>query len=138
MNQPPAASQTPTSAKARPKRAWRRYPLPASLAVEAHWDGRLLTRHALPGLENISGGGLCVSLAETTLPPVGARLEVKLPIISGLSRLVRISARCQARVLRHQPPSRIAMAFEKVRLVHEQRKSTLPGQDEQPDNPTED
>lgn len=80
----------------------------------------------LPGRETISGGGLELCLAESPAPPVDAELEICFPLVERPFYPGRVYARCRARVLRHDTPNRVAVRFQDVEFVREERLSILP------------
>ncbi len=98
-----------------------RFPLPSLLPVEVTWKGQPLELTRQPELENISGSGLCICLGGGETPPVGASVEVKLPLRGGLFGPVKLQARCQATVVRlEQVPRRMAVEFQDIDFVRDE------------------
>ncbi len=105
---------------------FHRYELPAALSLEACWNGRALPLDRRLNGETISGGGVVLCLAEGPLPPVDAELEISFPLVERPFHPGRVYARCRARVLRHEAPSRVVVRFQEVELMREERPSGLP------------
>lgn len=110
----------------RERRVFRRYERPAALPLEAYWNGRALLLDPRLNGETISGGGVVLCLAEGPLPPVDTELEVSFPLVERPFHPDRVYARCRARVLRHEAPSRVVVRFQEVELMREERPSGLP------------
>ncbi|MBI2956057.1 MAG: PilZ domain-containing protein [Acidobacteria bacterium] len=119
-----APFQTASSLYAR-QRSSPRYKWLPGLRVEATYEGRPLVIKRLPGLENISAGGLCVSVGEPR-PPVGAELEFRFPLVEGPFDPARLTVRCRGRVLRHETLQRVAVQFHDVQFVRQERPARLP------------
>ena len=120
-----AQTFTPLTKLAEPhpqeRRILTRFPIPSLLPVEVSWKGRELALTRQPELENISGSGLCICLAEGETPPIGAAVEVKLPLRGGLFGPVKLQARCQARVVRLDvTPRRLAAEFQDIDFVRDE------------------
>ena len=126
MSNPKAVVSLPARLLRRERRAFHRYQLPLALTLEARWNGRALQLERLPGRETISGGGLELCLAESPAPPVDAELEIYFPLVERPFHPCRVYARCRARVLRHDSPNRVAVRFQEVEFVREERASGLP------------
>lgn len=126
MSNPKPAVPVPTKLLRRERRAFRRYQLPLTFTLEARWNGRALVLERLPGRETISGGGVELCLAESPAPPVDAELEICFPLVERPFHPCRVYARCRARVLRHDSSNRVAVRFQEVEFVREERPSGLP------------
>ncbi len=104
----------------REHRHFGRYHLPVSALLEVRANGRLLPLAENPELENISAMGAAFCLAQGPLPPLGAELEVAIPLASEGGGQ-RLCARCRGRVVRHDRPNRVAVYFEDIEFVPEDR-----------------
>jgi len=113
------------------RRILTRFPLPSLLPVEVSWKGQALELTRQPELENISGSGLCICLGGVETPPVGAAVEVRLPLRGGLFGPVKLQARCRARVVRlEQVLRRMAVEFQDIDFVRDEGmngRGKLPG-----------
>jgi hypothetical protein len=108
------------------RRSFGRYRLPVSRLVEARWQGRLLPLEYAPLEENISAGGAILCLARGPAPPVHATLDITFPLMERPFQSAQMYAHCRGRVVRQDSPHRVAVFFEDVELVREDRPSTLP------------
>ena len=102
---------------AREHRHFGRFRLPVSVLIEVRWNGRLLPLADAPDLEDIGAMGAAFCLAQGPLPPVGAELEVAIP----LGGEARLCACCRGRVVRQDRPNRVAVYFEDIEFVPEDR-----------------
>lgn len=106
--------------RAREHRRFGRYHLPVSVLLEVRWQGRLLPLGDNPELENISAMGAAFCLPQGPLPPLGAELEVAIPLASEDGGQ-RLCACCRGRVVRHDRSNRVAVYFEDIEFVPEER-----------------
>lgn len=108
------------------RRSFGRYRLPVSRLVEARWQGRVLPLDDAPLQENISAGGTTLCLARGPAPPLHAELDITFPLLERPFQPGQTYAHCRGRVLRHDAPNRVAVFFEDVDFVREDRPSALP------------
>ncbi|MGH9863221.1 MAG: hypothetical protein ACRD35_07335 [Candidatus Acidiferrales bacterium] len=106
--------------RVREKRHFGRFRLPVSVLIEVRWKGRLLPLADAPDLEDIGAMGAAFCLAQGPLPPVGAQLEIAIPLRAE-GREARLCACCRGRVVRHDRPNRVAVYFEDIEFVPEDR-----------------
>lgn len=105
----------------REHRHFGRFRLPVSVLMEVRWKGRLLPLADALEHENVSAmGGAAFCLAQGPLPPLGAELEVAIPLASEGGDQ-RLCACCRGRVVRHDRPNRVAVYFEDIEFVPEDR-----------------
>lgn len=103
------------------RRIFPRYQLPLWDHVEVRWNGDVVPlRHDILH-ENVSAGGLCLCLGDGAPPPVGAELDIRFRPAEGPLEVARRFLRCQAWVLRHEEPGLMAVRFERVTRVREER-----------------
>ncbi len=108
------------------RRTLGRYEFPLSLLIDARWNGRPLPLKYAPRVENISGGGLTLCVARGPLPPVNAQLEIRIPLMERAFQASRLWAQCRGRVLRREDPDRVAVIFEDIRFVRDDRPTGIP------------
>jgi len=108
------------------RRSFGRYRLPISLLAEAHWNGRALTLEHSPEFENISATGASLVLAGGPVPPVEAEVQVSFPLVDRPFQPGRILAHCRGRVVRHIEPNRVAVFFDDVDFIRDERASGIP------------
>jgi hypothetical protein len=101
------------------RRIYTRYQMPVSALVEARWNGQRLPLAHDPQHENISALGLRVALQRGPAPPVGARLDIRFPLVEKPSRPGRTYAHCLGRVVRHDGPNLVAVYLQDVNFVAE-------------------
>lgn len=108
------------------RRSFGRYQLPVSLLAEARWNGRVLPLASAPEQENISASGASLVLAKGPLPPVDAPVDVSFPLMGRPFQPSRTIALCHGHVVRHGPNNRVALEFDQVEFVREERASGIP------------
>jgi hypothetical protein len=102
------------------RRSFGRYRLPISLLAEASWNGRQLPLVHSPDHENISATGASLVLAGGPVPPVS------FPLVGRPFQPGRIFARCRGRVVRSEERNRVAVFFEDVDFIRDERASGIP------------
>jgi hypothetical protein len=108
------------------RRSFGRYRLPISLLAEASWNGRQLPLLHSPDYENISATGASLVLAHEPVPPVDAEVHVSFPLVDRPFQPGRIFARCRGRVVRREERNRVAVFFEDVDFIRDERASGIP------------
>jgi hypothetical protein len=91
--------------------------MPISNLVEARWNGQRLPLAHDPQHENISALGLRVALERGPAPPVGAKLDIRFPLVEKPSRPGRTFAQCSGRVVRHDAPNLVAVYLQDVNFI---------------------
>ncbi|MCI0402573.1 MAG: hypothetical protein L0212_03515 [Acidobacteria bacterium] len=99
------------------RRIYTRYQMPISNLVEARWNGKVLPLAHDPQHENISALGLRVALERGPAPPVGAKLDIRFPLVEKPTRPGRAYAQCSGRVVRHDRPNLVAVYLQDVNFV---------------------
>lgn len=115
-----------TTLKLEDRRSFGRYHLPVSLLVEARWNGHELRLEHAPDYEDISATGAALVLARGPVPPVDAELDVTIPLLERPFQPGRSYAQCRGRVVRHVERNRLAVYFEDVKFIREERASGIP------------
>ena len=110
------------------RRIYARYQMPLSTLIEARWNDAVLPLAHDPAHENISAAGLRLSLAAGPPPPLGAKLDIRFPLVERPSRPERAYARCIGHVVRHDPPTSVAVFLQEVHFAAEDTANPLPGQ----------
>jgi hypothetical protein len=110
------------------RRIYARYQMPLSTLIEARWNQTVLPLAHDPGQENISATGLRLALADGPAPPVGAKLDIRFPLVERPSRPERAYAHCVGHVLRHDAPTSVAVFLQEVHFAAEDAAHPLPGQ----------
>ena len=101
------------------RRIFARYQMPISNLVEARWNGQALPLAHDPQNENISALGLRLALQRGPAPPIGAKLDIRFPLVERPSRPGRTYAHCSGRVVRHDGPNLVAVYLQDVNFVPE-------------------
>ena len=102
------------------RRIFARYQMPISNLVEARWDGQALPLAHDPQHENISALGLRLALERGPSPPVGAKLDIRFPLVERPTRPGRTYAHCLGRVVRHDGPNLVAVYLQDVNFEPEE------------------
>ena len=110
------------------RRIYARYQMPLSTLIEARWNETVLPLAHDPAHENISATGLRLSLTGGPTPPLGAKLDIRFPLVERPSRPGRAYAHCVGHVVRQDTPTSVAVFLQEVSFAAEDTTNPLPGQ----------